>query len=276
VDSLFTFKNSMIFTNLVVFMDYGSMLDQTFAYTKEGVWGRTKRWLILIGCLILFPLILGYMVRIFRGVKPAPEPEQWGSMFIDGLKLLVVEVVYIIPVILLVIIAFLPLLSTLIAGGAPHKDPSSLSDAQIQQWILVHPEFISAIGFLAILLLLAVLCGIIISIFSFLGVVRFARTGSMAEAFNFSAIVSHIRRIGWLNYLLALIVISVIGFIFGMVTNVFSLIPIFGDLIGVIVMIILYVPYFIFTSRYVSLVYDIGEEKSDPEPIMYNTIITTQ
>jgi hypothetical protein len=245
-------------------MDYGTILDQTFAYTKESVWGRTKRWLVLIGCMIVFPLILGYMVRIYRGVTPSPEPEQWGSLFVDGMKLLLVELVYAAPVILLVIIAFLPMISTLITGGALYRDPSSVSDTQIEQWILTHPEFISSIVLLVIILLLAILCGIIITIFSFLGVVRFARTGSMAEAFNFSAILSHIRRIGWLQYVLALIVISVIGFIFGMLTNIFSIIPVIGDIIGLVVMVILYVPFIIFTSRYAALVYDAGEEKTVP------------
>ncbi len=241
-------------------MDFGTILDQTFAYTKDSVWGHTKRWLLLIGCMIVFPFFLGYMVRIYRGIVPAPEPGEWGAMFIDGLKLLLVEVVYAAPVILLIIIAFIPLLLALVTGGAPPTDPSTLTNAQIQQWIRGHPEFISAIILMIILLLLAILCGIIISIFSFLGVVRFARTGSMAEAFNFSAIVLHIHQIGWLNYLLALLMICVIGFIFGMITNLFSSIPVIGDIVGLIVSVILYVPYLIFTSRYAALVYNAGEE----------------
>jgi hypothetical protein len=258
------------------FMDYGKMLDQTFAYTKESVWGQPKRWLLLIGCMIVFPLFLGYMVRIYRGVIPAPEPEQWGSMFLDGLKLLLIEGLYAAPVILLIILAFIPLLSALITGGALHTNPSTLTDAQIQQWVLVHPEFISSIGLMVILLLLAVLFGIIISVFSFIGVVRFARMGRMAEAFNFSAIVLQIRRIGWLNYILALIVISFIGCIFGMITNIFSIIPVVGDSLGLIVMIILYVPYLIFTSRYAALVYEAGEAEPTREPVVYTTAIITQ
>jgi len=187
-------------------------------------------------------------------------------MFLDGLKLLLVEMVYAAPVILLIILAFIPLLSSLITGGALYTNPSTLTDAQIQQWIRVHPEFISAIGQMVILLLLAALFGIIISVFSFLGVVRFARTGRMTEAFNFSAIISHIRRIGWLNYILALIVITVIGCIFGMITNVFSIIPVIGDSLGLVMMIILYVPWIVFTSRYAVLVYDTGDVKPTAEP----------
>ncbi|MEI8331606.1 MAG: hypothetical protein WCF90_08190 [Methanomicrobiales archaeon] len=60
-------------------------------------------------------------------------------------------------------------------------------------------------------------------------------------------------------------VISVIGFIFGMVTNVFLLIPIAGDMIGLIVMVVLYVPLLIFSSMYAALAYDAVGEK--PEPV---------
>ena len=244
-------------------MDYGTMLDDTFAYAKESVWGRTHRWLVLIGCMILFPLILGYMVRIYRGVTPAPEPGQWGSIFIDGIKLLIIEMIYAAPVILLVLLAFIPLLFTIFASGPLVANYDSMTDTQVEQWLASHPDFFTAMGIMIILLVLAVLVGIIITIFSFIGTVRFARTKSIAEAFNFSAILSHIRRIGWLNYLLALIVISIIGFIFGMILNVFSIIPVIGNIVGLVVMIVLYVPFLIFSSRFAALVYDTGEENGN-------------
>jgi len=243
-------------------MDHGAMLDDTFAYAKDSVWGRTERWLVLIGCMIVFPLILGYMVRIYRGVTPAPEPEQWGSMFIDGIKLLIIEIIYAAPVILLVLLAFIPLLCTIFASGPLAGNYGSITETQVEPWLASHPQFFTAMGFMFVLLFLAVIVGIIITIFSFLGTVRFARTGSIPEAFNFSAILSHIQRIGWLNYLLALIVISVVGFILGMILNIFSIIPVIGDILGLVVMIVLYVPYLVFSSRFTALVYEEGEEKS--------------
>jgi hypothetical protein len=243
-------------------MDYGLMLDESLSYAKEGVWSKWTRWLLLIISMIIFPLILGYMVRIFRGEKPAPELNGWGSMFIDGLKLFVVELIYAAPVILLVIIAFLPLVSSVLTSGAFYQDFSSMSETQINQWFMSHPELISATGIMLVVILVAVLLAIIISIFSFLGAVRFAKTGSISEAFNFSAILAHIRRIGWLNYIIALLVIGVIGFVFGLIFNIFSLIPAVGDIIGLIVMIVLYVPFVLFSSRYNLLVYEAGEEKS--------------
>jgi hypothetical protein len=253
-------------------MDFGLMLDDAFAYAKEGIWERWSRWFVLIICMVIFPLILGYMVRIYRGEKPAPEPGGWGGLFIDGLKLLVVQIVYLAPVILLVILAFIPLISTLVASGAFSDDFSSMSESQTERWFDSHPglvpDLVIAGGFMVIVLLLAVILAIILAVFSFLGMVRFARTGGISEAFNFSAILAHIRRIGWFSYLLALIVITIIGYIFSMILNLFSFIPVIGDIIGLVVMVLLYPPFILFSSRFSSLVYDAGVE----EPLMASGI----
>jgi hypothetical protein len=55
--------------------------------------------------------------------------------------------------------------------------------------------------------------------------IRFARTGSFSEAFNFSAILSTIGRIGWISYIVAYILVSlVIG------------IPVFIRVVGAIIL----------------------------------------
>jgi len=240
------------------------MLDDSFTYAKKGVCERGTRWLLLIMSMIIFPLILGYMVRIYRGEKPAPEPGEWWTTFVDGLKLLLVQIVYLLPVILLVILAFVPMISTLISSGALSEDFGSMSDSQSERWLGSHPEFLSAAGIMIVLLLLAILLAIIISVFSYLGVVLYARTRSISEAFNFSAILARIRRIGWINYIIALLVITIIGFIFSMILNIFSFIPVVGDIVEIIAMVILYVPFLLFSARFSALVYDAGEEISVP------------
>jgi hypothetical protein len=246
-------------------MDFSSMLDDSFAYAKDSVWEKWTRWLLLILSLIIFPLILGYIVRIYRGERPAPEPGEWGRLFVDGLKLLVVQIIYLAPVILLVILAFIPLISTLVTSGIFSQDFSSMSDSQSERWLDSHPELLSeflvAAGIMVLLLIVAIIVAIIITLFSFLGVVRFARTRSISEAFNFTAIIACIRRIGWINYFIALIAISIIGYIFGMLLNFFSFIPVVGVFIELLLMGILYVPFLLFSARFSTLVYDAGEEK---------------
>jgi hypothetical protein len=247
-------------------MDYGSILDDSFAYAKEGVWEKWSRWLVLIGCMIIFPLVLGYMVRIYRGERPAPEPGEWAALFVDGLKLLVIQIVYWAPVFLLILVAFIPFIMTLVSAGMFSESFSAMSDSQTERWFDSHPELLSQLlvtgGFMVLLILVAIILAIIITIFSFLGVVRFARTCCISEAFNFSALLAHIRRIGWINYIIALITISIIGYIFGMILNFFSLIPLIGIFIQLILMGIFYVPFIIFSARFSSVIYDIGTEGS--------------
>jgi len=113
-----------------------------------------------------------------------------------------------------------------------------------------------------IVILLAIVCAIFIIIFSFIGAVRFARTGKISEAFNFSAILAQIRRIGWINYIVALLIIFVIGFIFGMIFNVLVI----GNVIGFAVMFVICVPFIVFTGRYTALVYAYGEENVPVAP----------
>jgi hypothetical protein len=242
-------------------MDFGSMLDESLVFAREGVWGKWSRWVLLIVSMVIFPLILGYIVRIYRGEKTAPEPGDWGTLFVDGLRLLLVQIIYFLPVILLAILAFVPIISTLVTSGALYEDFGAMSDYQAGRWLDSHPELMSAAGIMVVLFLVAIVLAIIISIFSFLGVVRFARTRSISEAFHFSAILAHIGRIGRVNYIMALIVITVIGFIFGMIMNIFSFIPVLGDMIGLIVLMVLYVPYILFSARFSTIVYEAGEEK---------------
>jgi len=241
-------------------MDYGSMLSDSFQYAKDCVWGNARRWFLLLVSMIIFPFILGYCVRIYRGKRPAPELEQWGSLFVDGLKLFVIELIYAAPVILLIIIAFLPFFSTLISAGLMTEGAGTMTEAQAEQFFAAHPEILSSLGIMLVLIIVAVILAIIIGIFSFIGAIRFARTGSIAEGFNFSAILGTIRKIGWINYLLALIIICVIACVYGFVMNIIMMIPI----IGFVIWFFLYPPFIIFGSRYASLVYDCGEI---PEPV---------
>ncbi len=100
----------------------------------------------LIGSLIVFagfaiPLVplffvYGYMVQIMRriivekGEPYLPEWDDWGKLFIDGLKLLGVVLIYMLPVMMLFMVGYflfflIPLLGLPIAGVAGEENPEA-------------------------------------------------------------------------------------------------------------------------------------------------------
>jgi hypothetical protein len=74
-------------------MDYSHVLDDAFHYTKEGIFGSADRWLKLVLATICLGIPMnGYIMRVYRGADPAPDVDQWGTLFVDGLKLIVVAI----------------------------------------------------------------------------------------------------------------------------------------------------------------------------------------
>lgn len=226
-------------------MDLGKTIGDSFEYAKEGLVGKWAKWILLIISCIIFPLIMGYVMRIYRGVQPSPELNEWGDMFIDGIKLFVVAIIYAIPIIIVEFavigsagIAFLTALSN------PMADPNAVM------------ALIGAVLFGVIIL---VLVAIIIELIAIIGMVRFARTNSFGQAFNFGAIFATIGRIGIASYILALIVLAIIV---GIIEVICWLIP----YVGFVILFILLPFIVLFSARYITLVYEsAGEEASPPE-----------
>lgn len=210
-------------------MEIGSMLGEALDYTQEALVGKWMRWLILLIGTIIFPIILGYTVLIYRGEPQPPDPRDWVAVFIDGLKLFVVELIWAIPVIIVGLVFF---------GGAAAM-LSSNSNAVTA----------AGIGTMLIGIPILFIVTIIVALFATLAAVRFSRTDSIGEAFNVSAILAHIGRIGWGSYILALIVLIAVLFV---VSFVLGIIPIIGWIISIVIG----PAISIFAARYVTLLYD--------------------
>ena len=211
-------------------MDYGKMLGEAFEYAQEGLVGKWMKWLLLLVATILLSLpLLGYALKVLRGEKPSPEVNDWGTLFIDGIKYAVIVIIYAIPLIIIAAVAAAPLVLAVITGN--------------------QAAFLAAIGSFLVGLLVLVIVAIIIALFVCFGVIRFARTGSMGEAFNFSAILATIGRIGWVSYILALIILFII---IGIGEAILSAIPFIGQLL-----LFLITPFIVlFEARYMCQLYD--------------------
>jgi hypothetical protein len=253
-------------------MDYGSVVSDSIAFTREALAGTWITWLILIICgiplallnfiidpnvvtaggifhgdlvpwtevgvlfaasILLSFLIYGYLVRIYRGAAQPPVFDAWISLFIDGIKLMVVCILWFIPAL---VIFFGALISIALDGKIPVAAGGSFV---IVGFLLLF------IGF--IVFVISMLCSVI-------GCVRFARMGSIREGLRFSAIIRTIQAIGWGNYLFALVIGVVILLVFKLVGSLLSLIPVAGVVIGLA----LYPVVQVFFARYVCLIYDQG------------------
>ncbi|HSA37262.1 MAG TPA: DUF4013 domain-containing protein [Methanoregula sp.] len=214
-------------------MDYGSMVGESFEYAKEAVVGKWNKWVMLIIATILLGIpLMGYVLKVLRGEKPAPEVEDWGTLFIDGIKFLIVYIIWMIPI----IIVWAILMGVGFAGAMTGDETAAMA----------------AVGTMMVGLLVMFILAIIIGLFAMIGAVRFARTGSIGEAFNFSAILATISKIGWVPYIIAIIVLGVCGIVFGIVVGILMMIPILGWLIYLCMI----SPWAIFVSRYVCQLYD--------------------
>jgi len=213
------------------------MLGDSFAYAKDAIVGKWKQYLLfLIATLLLTIPLLGYCLKVFRGEKPAPEVDGWGTLIIDGLKYAIISIIWVIP-------CFIIAMFVIGAGILAYvENPAALME-------IIGGVLIGVI----VLLIVAAITGLL----STIGVIRFARTGSMGEAFNFSAILETIRKIGWVNYIIAMVVIILVEMVFIGVIEVFNFVV--SPYLGLLIEFLLIAPLTLLMSRYFCLIYDSAE-----------------
>jgi len=210
-------------------MQIGELFDESYVYTTEALSGKWMRWLLLIVSSIIFPLIIGYVMEIFRGAKPAPKLENWGKLFIDGIMTLIIGLIYSIPIIIVTAFTF---------GGA-------IFAMSLQSPAAVVAGMGGFLGGMLIIFILSILIGLIATI----GLIRFARTDSFGEAFNFGAILEIIGRIGWMDYIIAIVILYVAAIV---VITILNMIPFIGQILFWIA-----IPaVLIFSARYLTRIYE--------------------
>jgi len=267
-------------------MDYESLISDSLNYTQDALIGKWARWAIFVIFALPFSLIRfvldpkalsygsrvdwaalpwgqialltgaglvlsfflsGYVVRVYRGVKPAPGFTEWTGLFVDGVRLEIVWIIWFLPIIVVMVAGFAAVFAAL---AAAHSGPGLA---------------MLLVLFLILLFLVAMVLLLIVFLFGILGAVRFSRTGSIREGIRFSAIHAAIQAIGWGSYILALIVYVVATIVYIIVTVFLGIIPLIGWFL-----VLLVTPFFtIFSARYFALVYDQGvpQTPADSEPV---------
>ena len=213
-------------------MGIGDNLGESFEYAMEALVGKWVRWILLI-IISIIPIVnfilYGYTIRVLRGTKPAPELEDYVQLFIDGLLYMIISIIWMIPAIIVAVI--------LIGGSvgvAMASDPAAAG---------------AAIAGMGIGVLLTTIVAILCGLFATIGIVRFARMEKFGEAFAFGAIKDKIGEIGWANYIISLIVVSIV---ISIIYFILILIPFIGWLLMFIAL-----PFLvILSSRFICNLYD--------------------
>lgn len=248
-------------------MDVSHYVTESAAFTRATLTGNWSRWLVLVllglpwmllssligswkvlegttihwklipwheaglliatGLLCNF-LITGYIVRLLEGTPVPPEFDRWPSLFLDGIK------VHVVPLVWILVPAVLAFIQYSISAGE----------------LLPASRWGTTPGTILILLLLLVELVILFVALQFvvIGAIRFARTGSVAEAFNVVAIQGTVSRIGFVNYYVALGIIVFVGLLFSFGIHAVSLVPYIGGILALG----LWPPLVVYCVRFVS------------------------
>lgn len=239
------------------------LITQSISYTVKGVIFKIVRWpLLSVATLLLGIPLNGYIMRIYRGADAAPDVNNWKSLFSDGLKLMIIEIIYVIIIwiitccILSLVVYLNPGNIAMYLGIAQHNGNWGGSWYEIMYWWWMPP-----ILYPTTFLLFCIIVGILLPVVS----IRFARSNKIIEAFNVRAVIGDICKIGWLRYLLSMIlffVVIIIPWMYFELIIFFLMIIGRGDeplvILGIAILIrIIVVPLIaVFTARYMTLLYD--------------------
>jgi hypothetical protein len=214
----------------------GDNLTASFEFAKDGLVGHWLRWLILIlvTCIPFVNFITsfitsGYLVKIYKGGDIAPELEGYLDMWIDGIKLAIIAIVYtIIPIIMIIAGAvFTGFGGLALLAGAAEAAGGEATDAFAGVAIGTASSMTGVL-----LILIGIVLFIILCLIATIAGIRFAKTERLGEGFNFEEIFATIKEIGWVHYILSYILFIVVIFV---IIFVLSLIPLLGTLLLLII-----------------------------------------
>jgi hypothetical protein len=207
---------------------YSAILSNASDYVKSGLIDQWKRWIILIILSIIqvftiniVPLFSGYLVRVYGTEgNAAPEIDHYGKLFIDGWKLNIVTILYMIPAIIVALffgaLAILPAILGVLSGG---------KIAEVSGLLL------GSIG-----ILIALIIFILITLIMNMAFVHFSRSGHLIDAFSIGSITAKIQDgIGWGSYIVIWIIVWILMLILSALLLVLCMIPILALIIFLLI-----------------------------------------
>ena len=204
-----------------------AIISDASGYVKEGLVEKWQRWILLIILMIIqvftlsiIPLFNGYLVRVYGSTdQNAPEITDYMRLFVDGWKLNIVTVLYMIPAVIIAILLGVFSIAPVIAGV--------LNKGRVDELIGI---ILGTFG-----LIVAGLIFALISLIMYMAYIHFSRSGKLSDAFSFGAICRQIGDgVGWGTYILTFIVIWIFSMILFVIIMGMSVVPPLGLIVGLV------------------------------------------
>lgn len=228
-------------------MDLGKNIQSAFDFAKK-MTEDVGRWIVLL-IISIIPIVnlitIGYAARVVKetpGSKSPPKLEKYVDLWISGLKVLIAEIIYMIIPIIIFGVGAAAFWGSLMAGGPGGFGPGK------QGWTML-----PLAGFGGIMAIIGIIVAFLIAIIAIMGLAHMIKTDKFGKAFAFGEILDIIKKIGWGDYIIWLIVIFVIFIIYGAIGNI----PVIGWLIAGI----LAPAFVVFIARSIGLTYNAGKGK---------------
>lgn len=223
-------------------MEIGEIISDSMKYPTSD-WTK----IIILAVILLIPIVnfigMGYVLRIIKGtlagLDDLPDFDEVGELFIDGLKILVVGIVYAIPIwIIAAIIGFI--LSLIFGATTSTTYYSADATAMIGGMIASY----------AVIIIVALIVGLI----EIIGIVNMAYyDGDLGAAFRFSDILNYIATIGWGKYIITYIIIALIGMVITLVAGFIGILIFF---VGIFITLPLAMSFlYMFGTRAIALLF---------------------
>jgi len=231
-------------------LDLSQIVGNSFEYAKKlfSDLGRLAILIVLDIIPIVNLIVMGYMTRVVRDTPISAEPpplRDYGDMFIQGLKVAIVGIVYMLVPIILVALGFGAFIFGAFGMG------------------MFFPTF----GALGIgLFIVGMILAIGIAIIMAMAIVHMVKNNSFGKAFAIGEVLGIIGKIGWGKYILWLIIM----FIIAVVVVAVGSIPAIGWLISLIIGPV----FLVFFGRSAALIYSeavppVGFPPAPPAPPAY-------
>ncbi len=208
-------------------MDLSDNLNNSFAFARKlfSDFGRLVILIVLDIIPIVNFIVTGYASRVLKespGADSPPKLENYGDLFVAGLKIVIASIIYMLIPLILIAAGFGSFFAAMVTGGGPNF-----------MWGGFTPAYMGLLGGTGVVLVLVgLLVAFVMLILLAAGIAHMIKTGKFGKAFAFGEILNVIGKIGWGKYIAWLILIVVLAAIVGAIAGA---IPYVGWIIAAII-----------------------------------------